>query len=123
MWPSSFPASLSSDLFFHSADHLIAALTKLSCLLANPDLTVAEIRKQMSISLRGELTEETETTFSHPKAELDTKLSALSALGYAIADQNLDEIGLIIKETKEFLLNQFDYFGNTPVVSDVSQCC
>lgn len=71
----------------------------------------------MSLSLRGELTEETETTFSHPKAELNTRLSALSALAYAITDQNHDEIRMILKETKDFLLNQFDYLGNTPVVS------
>ncbi|KAF8544695.1 asparaginase-domain-containing protein [Trichophaea hybrida] len=92
-----------------------AALTKLSCLLANPSLSSAEISRQMSLSLRGELTEQSEMHFSHPNAELPPVLNALSALGYAIQDQNIDEIQAILRDSKVFILNQFDYSGNTPM--------
>ena len=43
-----------------------AALTKLAVLLANPELTPADIRVQMSQSLRGELTEVKTLSFRHP---------------------------------------------------------
>jgi len=94
-----------------------AALTKLSYLLADRSLSADDIRVQMSKSLRGELTEHHETYFSHPNAELPPMQSALSALGYAIRDQNQHEIHVILKESSQFLLNQFDYSGNTPLVS------
>lgn len=96
-----------------------AALTKLSCLLANPSLTVDDIRQQMSRSICGELTEQAEIHFSHPNSFLPPKLSSLTALGYAIANGHHEEITAILKETKEFLLNEFDYSGNTPLVSDI----
>ncbi|CCX34481.1 asparaginase-domain-containing protein [Pyronema domesticum] len=93
-----------------------AALTKLSCLLADEKLTPVEISRQMSKSLRGELTETTDTYFSHPNAELPPMLSALSKLGYAIQDHNVQDIQVILKEAAgQFLLNQFDYSGNTPL--------
>jgi lysophospholipase len=93
-----------------------AALTKLSCLLADEKLTPVEISRQMSKSLRGELTETTDTYFSHPNAELPPMLSALSKLGYAIQDQNVQDIQVILKEAAgQFLLNQFDYSGKTPL--------
>lgn len=97
----------------------VAALTKLSCLLANPSLTVDDIRHQMSRSICGELTEQAEIHFSHPNSFLPPKLSSLTALGYAIANGHHEEITAILKETKEFLLNEFDYSGNTPLVSDI----
>lgn len=96
-----------------------AALTKLSCLLANPSLAVNDIRQQMSRSICGELTEQAEIHFSHPNSFLSPKLSSLTALGYAIANGHHEEITAILKETKEFLLNEFDYSGNTPLVSDI----
>jgi lysophospholipase len=96
-----------------------AALTKLSCLLANADLSVQEIRKEMSRSIRGELTEQSEIHFAHPNSFLPPKVSSLTALGYAVANGSHEEITAIIKETKEFLLNEFDYSGNTPLVSDI----
>ncbi|KAH0610754.1 uncharacterized protein H6S33_011181 [Morchella sextelata] len=92
-----------------------AALTKLSCLLANADLSVQEIRKEMSRSIRGELTEQSEIHFAHPNSFLPPKVSSLTALGYAVANGSHEEITAIIKETKEFLLNEFDYSGNTPL--------
>lgn len=96
-----------------------AALTKLSCLLANPSLSVDDIRQQMSRSICGELTEQAEIHFSHPNSFLSPKLASLTALGYAIANGQHEEITAILKETKEFLLNEFDYSGNTPLVSDI----
>jgi lysophospholipase len=72
----------------------------------------------MSKSMKGELTEQSEVHFSHPNAGLSPALSSLSALGYAIQDQNLQDIHIILKESNQFLLNQFDYSGNTPLVSD-----
>lgn len=43
-----------------------AALTKLSYLLAMPDITPDEVMKQMSIPLRGEHTEHSHHVFEHP---------------------------------------------------------
>ncbi|KAL7265812.1 hypothetical protein RUND412_011661, partial [Rhizina undulata] len=91
-----------------------AALTKLSCLLADSTLCLAEIRSMMSKSLRGELTEKLDTSFSHPDSMLP-KHSSLSALGYAIANNNVKEIANILKYSKNYLLNEFDYSGHTPL--------
>lgn len=77
---------------------------------------MADVRDQMFRSLRGELTEQTATYFAHPKHELNANLSALAALGYAIADKNHEDIALVLRESNEFLLNQLDYSGNTPLV-------
>lgn len=71
----------------------------------------------MSISLRGELTESSAASFAHPNSLLPVKVSLLTALGYAITGGNLKEISSVLKESKEFLLNEFDYSGNTPLVS------
>lgn len=73
----------------------------------------------MSRSICGELTEQAEIHFSHPNSFLSPKLASLTALGYAIANGQHEEITAILKETKEFLLNEFDYSGNTPLVSDI----
>ncbi|KAG0635429.1 asparaginase-domain-containing protein [Tuber brumale] len=92
-----------------------AALTKLSCLLAKPELTVTDIRRQMSLSLRGELTEQSATSFSHPNSLLPPKLSRLTALAYAIKKGDQKSISSVLRESNEFLLNEFDYSGNTPL--------
>lgn len=109
------------ELAFYKKMELIvdlAALTKLTCLLANPALSSQEISRQMAISMRGELTEQAEPHFSHPSLRLSPMLSSLSSLGYAIQDQNIAEIDHILKESDQFLLNQFDYSGNTPLVRE-----
>lgn len=95
-----------------------AALAKLSYLLALPDLTVEDITRQMSESLRGELTEQTRIAFEHPKRHLSTSVAELTALGYAIAQGSLD----CVKGNIEPMLNEGDYFGNTPLVSAVAVC-
>ena len=96
-----------------------AALAKLSYLLALPDLSVEDVTRQMSISLHGELTEHTGIAFEHPCDQLPQHLSNLSALGYAIAKGNLVELKEILKGGLDWLLNEADYSGNTPVVGKV----
>ena len=94
-----------------------AALAKLSYLLALPDLTIEDITRQMSQSLRGELTAPTQTAFVHPKSQLSTSLTELAALGYAVARGNLDEVRSCLRGNVEWMLNEGDYSGNTPLVS------
>lgn len=94
-----------------------AALAKLSYLLALPDLTIEDVTRNMSISLRGELTEQTGMAFEHPSGFLPQHLSSLSALGYAIARGSLEELQDVLKGDLEWLVNEADYSGNTPLVS------
>ena len=93
-----------------------AALAKLSYLLGLPGLTTEDVRQQMSVSLRGELTEHTHMEFEHPNGYLPQHLADLTALSYAIAKGNLTELQGLMKADKEWLLNQADYSGNTPLV-------
>lgn len=93
-----------------------AALTKLSYLLAMPDITTDEVMKQMSISLRGEHTEHTQHIFEHPSSQLPLSLANLSALDYAIANGEMDSVQQILISRSELLLNEADYSGNTPMV-------
>lgn len=98
-----------------------AALAKLSYLLALPDFSVEDVTRQMSISLHGELTEQTGIAFEHPCSQLPQHLSTLSALGYAIAKGNLLELKEILKGGFDWLLNEADYSGNTPLVGQVNR--
>lgn len=91
-----------------------AALAKLSYLLALPDLTIEEVRQQMAISLRGELTELTSVVFAHPRA------TNLTSLCYAISNGSEQEVQEILKgDVGWLLLNEADYSGNTPLVSHI----
>lgn len=95
-----------------------AALTKLAYLLGNPDSTPSSIAKDMSLSLRGELTETSQPVFSHPDGALPERLQTLTTLGYAIARADLPRVQDIFKITHDahqWLLNEADYSGNTPV--------
>ncbi|KAF8472072.1 asparaginase-domain-containing protein [Kalaharituber pfeilii] len=110
-----------------------AALTKLSCLLSDPTLTNSQIREKMSKSLRGELTEQNITSFSHPPVAptafqprgallpqpLEPKQAALSTLGYAIKKGDYSAVMDALKAAKAegvgWLLNEFDYAGYTPL--------
>lgn len=94
-----------------------AALAKLSYLLALPDLTIEDVTGNMSISMRGELTEQTSMVFEHPGGFLPQHLSSLSALGYVVARGVLEELQDVLKGDLEWLLNEADYSGNTPLVS------
>ncbi len=93
-----------------------AALAKLSYLLALPDLSVEDVTRQMVISLRGELTEQTNMVFEHPSGFLPQHVSSLTALSYTIAKGNLEELRNVLKDEMQCLLNEADYSGNTPLV-------
>ena len=94
-----------------------AALTKLSCLLGRPNITSEAVRHQMSKSLSGELTENTQMKFEHPNDYLPQHQSDLTALGYTIAKGNVTDLPSLLKADNEWLLNQADYSGNTPLVT------
>ena len=93
-----------------------AALAKLSYLLALPDATPTTVARDMSISLRGELTEQSQTVFRHPDGVLPDRIKNLTALGYAIAQGNLDKVREVMRGEPNWLLNDADYSGNTPLV-------
>src|SRR5438046_3265623 len=83
-----------------------AALTKLSYLLALPDLSYGEITRRMSISLRGELTSQAKTIFQHPNGHLSPKMTVFAALGYAIAKGDLTEVKELMRPDKGWGLNE-----------------
>lgn len=93
-----------------------AALAKLSYLLALPGLGKDDVTQRMSRSLRGELTGQAQMAFEHPLGYLSGTLTRLTALGYAIARGNVDEVQDILKSHSELMLNEGDYSGNTPLV-------
>ena len=95
-----------------------AALAKLSYLLALSSLTAEDITRQMSVSLRGELTEQTRIAFEHPNRHLSTPVVELTALGYAVAQGSID----CVKGNIERMLNESDSSGNTALVSVVVVC-
>lgn len=101
-----------------------AALTKLSYLLALPQLSYNEVTNSMSHSLRGEMTEMTLPSFSHPAGSVDSAVgrltsaeSAFTALGYAIRNGDLRTVREILEgdEVNHQLLKKADYAGNTAV--------
>lgn len=93
-----------------------AALAKLSYLLALPGLEIDHVTQQMSQSLRGALTEQAQMAFEHPLGYLSSTVTTLTALGYAIARGNADEVQELLKSHSELMLNEGDYSGNTPLV-------
>ena len=96
-----------------------AALAKLSYLLAL-ELSTEEVANQMSISLRGEFTEQTSMVFEHPHGVLSPKVSNLTSLSYAISKGNAEVVRDLLKGDVGWLLNEADYSGNTPLVSNFS---
>ena len=100
-----------------------AALTKLSYLLSNPDLGPIEVARRMGMSIRGELTGEEKVNFRHPR-ELETEIggvtpgrtAALAALGSAISRGDLQAVQEVMRTEPEWLLNEADSFGSTPLV-------
>ena len=96
-----------------------AALTKLAYCLAIPSSTPENVRRYMSISLRGEINEGAKTVFRHPSPTLSSKVTNLTAIHYAITEGNLAKVKDLLKLEPEWLLNKPDYSGNTPLVSRV----
>lgn len=95
-----------------------AALTKLSFLLALPDMSYTDITTQMQLSLRGEMTELSTPQFSHPATTLPSltdRQSAFTALGYAIAAGELDPVIQMLNGDQLDLLGAKDYAENTAV--------
>ena len=92
-----------------------AALAKLSYLLALPRLTTENVIDQMSVSLRGELTEHTAMAFAHPRDVLPTHLANLTQLGYSISKGDYEDAQRLLKSDLAWLLNEADYSGNTPL--------
>ncbi|KAJ9207251.1 hypothetical protein DTO164E3_525 [Paecilomyces variotii] len=92
-----------------------AALTKLAYLLALPDSTPESVAKAMSVSLRGELTESSQPVFRHPGGALPETAKKLTALGYAIAQGELEKVEEVMTSEDGWLLNEADYSGNTPI--------
>ncbi|KAL8738870.1 MAG: hypothetical protein Q9181_000397 [Wetmoreana brouardii] len=90
-----------------------AALAKLSYLLRR-DLSAQEVAQQMSMSLRGELTEHTATAFQHPSG-LPSHLADLTALGYAISRGDTARVSDALQGNLRWLLSEADYSGNTPL--------
>lgn len=97
-----------------------AALTKLAYLLALPGATPETVTKNMSISIRGEITENSRTTFRHPTGALSPDVASLTALGYAIAEGDMTKVEETMRSEPQWLLNSADYSGNTPLVSTTS---
>lgn len=96
-----------------------SALTKLSYLLSLQNSTAEEVTRNMSLSLRGELSDAPQTHFHHPggSGALTPERSTLSALHYAIREGDLEGVREIVRTDSRFLLNDGDYSGNTPLVS------
>ncbi|KAI9803803.1 MAG: hypothetical protein M1825_001683 [Sarcosagium campestre] len=92
-----------------------AALTKLSYLLARQDLSIEDVRWQMSISIRGELSEQSKVVFKHPKDNLSPKLASLTRLAYAISTGDLEAVQEVTRAESDWLLHEADYSGNTPM--------
>ena len=92
-----------------------AALAKLSYLLALPHYTTKKVIDQMSISLRGELTEHTAMAFAHPRDVLPTHLANLTQLGYSVSKGDHEDVLRLLKSDLAWLLNEADYSGNTPL--------
>ena len=99
-----------------------AALTKLAYLLSIPNASPGDVARRMMISIRGELTEATRTHFEHPQKSglMTPELTSLTALGYAVQKGDLQETRDIIRSEPRWLLNDADYQGCTPVVSEIS---
>ncbi|KAI9841143.1 MAG: hypothetical protein M1837_000987 [Sclerophora amabilis] len=97
-----------------------AALTKLSYLLALPGLSMEDIKQRMAISIRGELNEQSRTLFQHPDGQLSQKLASLTSLGYAITKGNHEVVKEIMRGEAEWLLNEADYSGNTPLLEEAT---
>ena len=94
-----------------------AALAKLSYLLAL-ELSTDEVVQQMSVSIRGELTEQSAMVFEHPHGVLPSSIANLTSLSYAISKGSVEVVQEFLKGDVGWLLNEADYSGNTPLVGN-----
>ncbi|KAI5281552.1 hypothetical protein KEM52_003881, partial [Ascosphaera acerosa] len=98
-----------------------AALTKLAYLLALPDSTPESVARDMSRSLRGELTEASTPVFRHPDRPSPDEADAhhladrdktFAALAYAVTRGDLARVEELIRG-RDWAFNEVDYSGNT----------
>ncbi|DAA77269.1 TPA_exp: Uncharacterized protein A8136_6529 [Trichophyton benhamiae CBS 112371] len=92
-----------------------AALTKLAYLLAMHDATPESVARDMSLDLRGEISDHHHPRFRHPDGTLPDRVKTLTALGYAISHGDLAQVTDLMRGGQEWLLNDHDYSGNTPL--------
>ncbi|KAF3479408.1 lysophospholipase [Arthroderma uncinatum] len=92
-----------------------STLTKLAYLLAMHDATPESVARDMSLSLRGELSDHGHPLFRHPDGALPDRIKSLTALGYAISHGDLGQVTDIMRGDQKWLLNDADYSGNTPL--------
>jgi 60kDa lysophospholipase len=93
-----------------------AALTKLSFLLALPGLSYEDIVMQMTLSLRGEMTELAPARFAHPYNDepvITAEQTAFTALGHAIASGDYNAVKGLLSGNQHRLLAAKDYASNT----------
>lgn len=89
-----------------------AALTKLAYLLAKCGSTPEVVARDMAVSLRGEMTVNSATTFSHPDGTLSTATTHFTETAYAIATGDLLRVKDELRNDIT-LINRADYSGNT----------
>lgn len=89
-----------------------AALTKLAYLLARPNANPWAVAKEMAVSLRGEMTVNHATIFSHPDGSLSAFVTNFTEVAYAVASGNIDKVKEELQKDIS-LLNRCDYSGNT----------
>lgn len=102
-----------------------AALTKLSYLLAMKGISQAEVAQKMAVSLRGELSEETGVTFTHPERRSTGKQSmsilsdepSFTILREIIVKGDLSEVKDVMRWDQRRLLDIRDTEGNTVLVT------
>lgn len=89
-----------------------AALTKLAYLLGRPNANAWTVAKEMAVSLRGEMTVNHATIFSHPDGGLSAYVTNFTEVAYAVASGNVDKVKEDLQKDIS-LLNRSDYSGNT----------
>ncbi|KAK5072719.1 hypothetical protein LTS08_004842 [Lithohypha guttulata] len=89
-----------------------AALTKLAYLLARPAANPWKVAREMAISLRGEMSMNHATIFSHPDGTLSHFVTNFTEVAYAVASGNMDKVKDELQKDIS-LLNRSDYSGNT----------
>lgn len=89
-----------------------AALTKLAYLLARPRTSSWDVARDMATSIRGEMTVNHATVFSHPDGTLTSYVTHLTEVAYAVAAGHIDKVKDELRNDIT-LLNRSDYSGNT----------
>lgn len=89
-----------------------AALTKLAYLLARPGTTSSEVARDMASSIRGEMTVNHATVFSHPDGKLSSYATHLTEVAYAVAAGHIEKVKEELHNDIT-LIDRPDYSGNT----------